>query len=239
MFKQNTLFESQLRKYKIYKIVKYNFFKNVKLERFKKEYLLNAYDSITLDNENRISHVYFKLVIQKYKDDLILMIQLQSWSNEAQNYVPLKDSIWSEKGFGDGKYLSPIEEHYKPIIKNFLHGLDDYLKKYWHLKEFIYIIENPLVHYHYKLLNTFTKKELDLINGLFENIPEINICAFHQEETAHKFPYILNVKYCNGFYIDYIEISIDLDETDYATIEYIEHGFQKISKEEALKKLFK
>jgi hypothetical protein len=214
------------------KITIENFFKNMQKD-WKKEYLINANDKIILDNLIKTTDTYFNLTFQKYKDDLIITIKLYAWSNRAQDYVPLKKSTLSEE-----TNIPLIEQHYRPIIQNFLKGLKGYLNNQSCLKEFIDIIENPAVKYHYKLLNTFTKEELDKINSLYRHIPELDVCMFYQEYRI-KFPYVFKVEYRNFFYIDSIEISVDLDDNDYARISDFskDYKYSKISKEEALKKL--
>jgi hypothetical protein len=214
------------------KITIENFFEN-KEKDWKKEYLINAKDKIVIDNLIKITDIYFNLTFQKYKDDLIITIKLYAWSNSAQDYVLLKDSI-----FNEGENIPSIEQHYIPIIQNFLKGLKGYLNNQSCLKEFIDIIENPAVKYHYKLLNTFTKEELDKINSLYRNIPKLDVCMFYQEYRVN-FPYVFKVEYRDFFYIDSIEISVDLDDSDYARIDDLskDYKYSKISKEEALKKL--
>jgi hypothetical protein len=198
-----------------------SFFKNIKTKDWKKEYLINVNDTVD---------VYFNLIIT---------IRLYAWSNDKQKYVPLKKSIYGETKSKKEKYISSIKKHYKPIIKKIFIGLYDYLKDYCYLKEFIHTIENPLVKYHYKLLNTFTKEELDKIRATFRNIPVLNICEFHQKDEV-EFPYILEVDYIDGFYTGSIEVKVDLDNSDYAGIYKLSNDYnewKKTSKEKALKRL--
>ena len=106
----------------VYNLVLKNFFKSN--EKFNnKSFLIDANDDILLDknDESKISSgVYFKFYLSKVSNDLKIRLLLYSWCNDTQTYVPLKKSIWSEEGFGAGKYISKIENHYKKIIENFL-----------------------------------------------------------------------------------------------------------------------
>lgn len=67
---------------------------------------------------------------------------LYSWCNDSQTYVPLEKSIWIEEGFGDGKYINQIKNHYKKLIEDFL-NIFKLIKYYWQLKEIINKLENP------------------------------------------------------------------------------------------------
>jgi hypothetical protein len=204
-----------------------NFFKD-KEKNWKKEYLLDANDY----KNSFYSH--FKLIIKKKQNDLIVKIKLYDWSNDKQKYLPLKQ-IEDYKT----KDICRIKEHYEPIIERFLRGLSEYLKTNCDLKEFIHTIENPSIKYHYKLLNTFTKEELDKIRAIFRNIPRLQICDFYQGTID--FPNIFEVDYIDGFYSAPIEIRVDLDDSDYATIYDLSDydKYVKISKKKALKKLLK
>jgi transcription termination factor NusB len=213
------------------KLIIENFFEN-KEKNWGKEYLINANDRVIINNKSYIFTIYFNLIIKKKENDLIVTIQLYAWSNDKQKYVPLKQ-VEDYKT----KYICLIKEYYEPIIDKFLEGLRKYLKNKCYLKEFIHTIENPLVKYHYKLLNTFTKKELDKIRVTFRNIPRLNICEFYKKDEV-KFPYIFKVDYCNGFYSNRIEVSVDLDDSDYAKIEDLSFdNYRILSKEEALRRL--
>ncbi len=203
-----------------------NFFKD-KEKNWKKKYLLDA-----KDYKNSF-YAYFKLIIKKKENDLIITIQLYGWSNDKQKYVPLKQ-IEDYKT----KDICRIKEHYEPIIERFIRSLSEYLRTNCDLKEFIHTIENPSIKYHYKLLNTFTKEELDKIRATFRNIPRLNICDLQQ--NIIDFPNIFEVDYVEGFYSASIEIRIDLDDSDYATIEDVSFdNYRVLSKEEALKELLK
>ena len=123
----------------IYNLVLKNFFKTN--EKFNnKSFLIDANDEILLDkNDDRKTNsgVYFKLYISKVSNDLKIRLLLYSWCNDTQTYLPLKKSIWSEEGFGAGKYICKIENHYKKIVENFL-NIFRLIKYYWHLKEIIH-----------------------------------------------------------------------------------------------------
>ena len=205
----------------VYNLVLKNFFKSN--EKFNnKSFLINANDNILLDkNDDRktSSGIYFKLYISKVSNDLRIRLSLYSWCNETQTYVPLNKSIWSEEGFGAGKYLSKIENHYKKIVENFL-SIFRLIKYYWHLKEIIHKLENPIFSFHYKLLNTFEKEFLEkFFLEHFENYPILNIPLLKNKIDRYDTPQILLPHYIEGLYINGIEISVDLDDSDFAIIE--------------------
>ena len=205
----------------VYNLVLKNFFKEN--EKFSnKSFLINANDDILLDkNDDRktSSGIYFKLYISKVSNDLKIRLSLYSWCNETQTYVPLNKSIWSEEGFGAGKYLSKIENHYKKIVENFL-SIFRLIKYYWHLKEIIHKLENPIFSFHYKLLNTFEKEFLEkFFLEHFDNYPILNIPLLKNKIDRYDTPQILLPHYIEGLYINGIEISVDLDDSDFAIIE--------------------
>ncbi len=205
----------------IYNLVLKNFFK--KNEKFSnKSFLIDANDDILLDkNDDRktISGVYFKLCISKISNDLKIRLLLYSWCNETQIYVPLNKSIWSEEGFGGGKYISKIENHYKKIVDNFL-SIFRLIKYHWHLKEIIHKLENPIFSFHYKLLNTFSREFLEkFFLEQFDNYPNLNIPLLKNKLDRYDIPKIILPHYVEGFYANGIEVSVDLDDSDFAIIE--------------------
>jgi hypothetical protein len=205
----------------VYNLVLKNFFKEN--EKFSnKSFLINANDDILLDKNDESktsSGIYFKLYISKVSNDLRIRLSLYSWCNETQTYVALNKSIWSEEGFGAGKYLSKIENHYKKIVENFL-SIFRLIKYYWHLKEIIHKLENPIFSFHYKLLNTFEKEFLEkFFLEHFDNYPILNIPLLKNKIDRYDTPQILLPHYIEGLYINGIEISVDLDDSDFAIIE--------------------
>ena len=205
----------------VYNLVLKNFFKEN--EKFNnKSFLIDANDDILLDkNDDRktSSGIYFKLYISKVSNDLKIRLSLYSWCNETQTYVPLNKSIWSEEGFGGGKYISKIENHYKKIVENFL-NIFRLIKYYWHLKEIIHKLENPIFSFHYKLLNTFSREFLEkFFLEKFHNYPILNIPLLKNKLDRYDIPQLFLLHYVEGFYLYGIEVSVDLDESDFAIIE--------------------
>lgn len=205
----------------IYNLLLKNFFKSN--EKFNnKSFLIDANDEILLDkNDDRKTNsgVYFKLYISKVSNDLKIRLLLYSWCNDTQTYVPLKKSIWSEEGFGAGKYIFKIENHYKKIIENFL-SIFRLIKYYWHLKEIIHKLENPIFSFHYKLLNTFSREFLEkFFLEQFNNYPNLNIPLLKNKLDRYDIPQLFLAHYVEGFYVYGIEVSVDLDESDFAIIE--------------------
>ena len=187
-----------------------------------KSFLINANDDILLNknDESKIgSGVYFKLYLSRISNDLKIKLLLYSWSNGIQTYVVLNKSIWSEKGFGGGKYISKIENHYKKIAENFL-DIFKQIKYYWQLKEIIHKLENPIFSFHYKLLNTFSREFLEkFLLEDFDIYPILNVALLKNKIDRQNISQIFLPNYTGGFYIDGIEISVDLDDRDFAIIE--------------------
>lgn len=205
----------------VYNLVLKNLFKNN--EKFNnKSFLINANDEILLDknDESKIgSGVYFKLYLSKVSNDLKIKLLLYSWCNRTQTYVALNKSIWNEKGFGNGKYISKIENHYKKIVENFL-DIFKQMTYYWKLKEIIHKLENPIFNFHYKLLNTFSKEFLEkFLLKKFDIYPILNVVLLKNRIHKQNIPQIFLPNYTEGFYLNGIEISVDLDDSDFAIIE--------------------
>lgn len=205
----------------VYNLVLKNFFKEN--EKFSnKSFLIDANDDILLDknDESKISSgVYFKLYLSKVSNDLKIKLLLYSWCNGTQTYVVLNKSIWNEEGFGGGKYISKIENHYKKIVENFL-SLFKQIKYYWHLKEIIHKLENPIFSFHYKLLNTFSREFLEkFLLEKFDIYPILNVVLLKNKIDRQNISQIFLPNYSGGFYINGIEISVDLDDSDFAIIE--------------------
>ena len=200
---------------KRYSITLKNFLENKKFNN--KSFFINANDELVLENDNKK-----------------VEISLYSWSNIKQSLVLIDKSIWKDFEFGAGKHIPKIEKHYKSIIDNFLNIFKE-LKYYWHLKELIHKMEHPIFSFHYKLLNSFSKQSLENIClKYFDNYPVLNISLLKTKAQKDEICYLFLPHYINGFYINGIEVSVDLDETDYAIIEDEEN---KISVQDCLKLL--
>lgn len=205
----------------VYNLVLKKFFKND--DKFNnKSFLINANDDILLDknDESKISSgIYFKLYLSKVSNDLKIKLLLYSWCNETQTYVVLNKSIWSEEGFGAGKYISKIENHYKKLVENFL-SVFKLIKYYWQLKEIIHKLENPIFSFHYKLLNTFSRNFLEkFLLEDFDIYPILNIALLKNRIDKQNISQIFSPNYTEGLYINGMEISVDLDDSDFAIIE--------------------
>lgn len=219
---------------KRYSITLKNFLENKKFNN--KSFFINANDELVLENDNKKVDlgIFFKLILSKKSNDLKVEISLYSWSNIKQSLVPIDKSIWKDFEFGAGKHIPKIEKHYKSIIDNFLNIFKE-LKYYWHLKELIHKMEHPIFSFHYKLLNCFSKQSLENIClKYFDNYPVLNISLLKTKAQKDEICYLFLPHYINGFYINGIEVSVDLDETDYAIIEDEEN---KISVQDCLKLL--
>lgn len=218
------------------KITRNHFFKKDDI-KLNKTFLINACDIIMLENDDTktiSTGVYFKLDIKKKNQDLEIELYLYSWCNDKQDYVPLESSIWKEEGFGSSKYIPTIKTYYEKIIKNFL-DIFKQLKYYWQLKELIHKLENPTFIFHYKLLNLFSKDLLEkLFLKHFDNYPILNIPLFKNSIFKQENPYIFIPNYISRFYMNNIEVNVDLDDSDIAVIEDDEGT---ITKEEFLERV--
>lgn len=213
-----------------------NFYKDHTKEPFHASFLINACDEVALNDTMQVmSGIYFKLDIYKKNKNLIADIELLSWSNSRQKHIPLNESIWTEEGFGEGKHIPAIETHYEKVVSNFFDALKT-LKYNWQLKNLIHKIENPTFVFHYKLLNLFTQQELEeIMRTHFSNHPILNMSLFQKPPKHNTLDYAFLPHVVNGFYLDDIEVSVDLDESDMPLLEDVESGI--VTKEEFLKRL--
>ena len=80
-------------------------------------------------------------------------------------------------------------------------------------------MEHPIFSFHYKLLNSFSKQSLeDICLKYFDNYPVLNVSLLKTKVQKDEIYYLFLPNYINGFFINGIEVSVDLDETDYAII---------------------
>ncbi len=219
-----------------YNYCKTNFFTNENIKDFKKTFFINANDEIFLepiDKTSVLTGIYFKLMFKKVNKNLLINIKLFCWSNNKQRNVILEESIWNNEDFGAGKYIDKIHNHYKNIITNFFNSFKN-IKYYWKYKNIFYHLENPPFIFHYKLLNVFSQEILtDICKKHFPKYPTLNISIL-KNSSIKNLEYLFLPLYFNGFYINGIEISVDLNESDYAVME---DGKGVISKEEFLKRI--
>ena len=116
-------------------------------------------------------------------------------------------------------YISKIGNHYKKIAENFL-DIFKQIKYYWQLKEIIHKLENPILSFHYKLLNTFSRAFLEkFVLEKFDIYTILNIVLLKNKIDRQNISQIFLPNYSGGFYINGIEISVDLDDSDFAIIE--------------------
>ncbi len=206
------------------------------LSDFEKIYLLDATHSlIVLQQYDTPSiPICIELKISKQQSNIDYTLSLFSFSNEAQKYVAIENS-WLI-GTKVENWLEDIALEYKPILDNFANILES-IKYADQLKELLYRMENITNVFHYKLLNMFTQEELEAISiRLYKSFPRLNVALLKSQENLSLDSDLFLPHYHTGFYAHEIEISTDLDKSDYPTIEY-EAGDNKssLTKQEILK----
>jgi hypothetical protein len=199
-------------------------------------FIVNANDEVALiDNSIINSGVFFKIEIYKKLSTLFIDLELLSWSNSELKNVTLERSIWAEEGFGGGENIPIIKNHYSKIISNFFTAMEQ-LKYHWQLKDMLHKMKHPTFIFHYKLLNLFTQVELEKIMlAYFENHPIFNVSLFNQRPRSIEIGYLFLPHTISGLYIDGMELSVDLDQSDMPIIEDNENGI--LSKEQFLSRL--
>ena len=204
------------------------FFSKNTQDDFVKSYLINADTHMpTSEGRTTMTGVYLKFGIEKRDIDLYYNIDIFSWSNEEQEYVPLRNSIWNEKDFCADDFIAQIEDYYSKIIHRFMIYLDKEINTSSKLKELIYRIENPTYIFHYKLLNLFSQtcleqfQKYNLSNNAVLYIDRI-IRTMEDKNKRISHPFL--PQYIAGYYIDGIEISTDLDDSDEPLIEDMING---------------
>jgi hypothetical protein len=197
-------------------------FKDAKdINDFKKIYYLKVDDDV-IDSKRKFQPftLYFKLKIVKKASTIKYAITMMAWSNKEQKNVKL------EKSFYEKKYVKQIKEHFTPIAKMlliYLSKLDTPTK----IKEFMYQAENPFYIFHYKILKSFSKKELKRISKyigtarLILNIPLLKhmLYIFNQTGMIQVSPHLILPDYMIGLYSEGMEMSVDLNNEDKVLIE--------------------
>lgn len=216
----------------LFEHIKRNFFPQNNTEEFDKQYLINVNTKLSTDNgKTTFTGVNFQLTIKRVELDLLFTIELFSWSNDEQKYTSLDNSIWSEEQFGSGSFIPTIVTYYSNIIKNFYLYLDKKINKIWKLKELIDKLENPLYSFNYKLLNLLPREKLEnFYKKHFEKYPILNLAFFEEYPSRYEEVSIFVPNFSSGFYLDGVEVSVDLDESDFPLIEDMDSGV--ISNEE-------
>jgi len=215
---------------------KVDFYKKDSSVELYETFLLDANDEIVLADNSQVNcSIYFKTDIYRKKTTLYVDIALYSWCNNQQDYVPLNKSIWNKDSFGGGLNIPVFETHYNKIISNFFMALEQ-VKYHWEIKDIIHKFKHPIFVFHYKLLNLFTRQELEeIMLTHFKSYPVFNTSLFYKRPKNQALSYLLLPNVVSGLYIDGIEISTDLDETDMPIIEDNDSG--AISKKEFLNRL--
>ncbi len=207
---------------------KKDFFKPNDMEDLNKSFTINADTELPLlDDRTTMTGIYLKLDINKSGFDLSYSIQILAWSNDEQKNVPLEQSVWSDESFFEGRFLPNLQDYYSKIIQRLITFLDEEIRYYGHLKELIYKLENPILSFHNKLLNSFSQGTLEaLYKNNFPNDPILNVDLLDRslKMKERRLRHILLPNYSNGFYMDGIEVSVDMNDSDYATIEDLENG---------------
>jgi len=222
-------------KYKTQSIV--NFFKNYPMEDFEKSYIFDIQDQIGTKKRN-YGIVALELKIIKQNINLLYELSLLTWSNKEQKYIFVDIKNLINENYNSKKSL-PLTKAY---WSKFIFALEKKLtcvKKIWQLKELIYHIENPTFIFHYKLLNLFTKPVLEEIcKKYFVIHPVVNTALLTNKYTSIQSDliYLFLPAYIQGFYVDDIEVSVDLNNDDIALIEDINQGKQ-LTKHEFLAKV--
>ena len=187
------------------------------LDDFEKTYLLDAEHEIKIEQEDRNFPVFFQLKILKQKSNIYYTLSLFFWSNEEQKNVAIEDSCLKDVKINN--HIENIALEYEPILNKFVQILVsiNYLDQ---LKELMYRMENTTYVFHYKLLNMFTQDELEEICTLFCHHTKINTALLKVQANISWQGSLFLPNYCNGFYAKGMEISTDLSEDDYPTIDY-------------------
>ncbi|MFW6307381.1 MAG: hypothetical protein ACOC08_01920 [Campylobacterales bacterium] len=213
---------------------------NTKFEIVKKKFFSNE---ITFPSSKsyhiRVDNIIFYTAFIRKKLDLTISVELFGWSNTYQENTPLMLSSWVDD-INEGKELNGILEKYSPLAQKFLKYLEEF-RYAWEYKELFYQFEHPNIIYHYKFHNSFSCKELGRLSNIFDfsSSPILNTASFEANEGKLSYNELFLPYYFNScfFFTDkacdsgIVEISTDLNESDYVVIE---NDAQRISKEELL-----
>lgn len=185
--------------------------------------------------------IVFCTKFKRKKLDFNISVELYGWSNKYQKHTPILLSSWAYD-LDEGKQLQAIIQKYSPLAKKFITYLKN-LKYLWNYKELFYQFDHPNILYHYKLHNTFSLQELEkIIKPSNLKTPILNIPYLQSNPLRINYNELFLPHYITGCYFcaggicsTGIEISVDLDESDFATIETDEG---KISKDQLLEMLY-
>lgn len=200
-----------------------------------KSFLVNAHDSLELgvNGAKENLFVYFKIYFAKIYNDLQIKVELYDWSYKLQKLVPIENSVWKD----DDKKIKQLDKvliHYENIINNFL-DIFTHFRYFCQLKEVLNSFETRNYIYHYKLLNTFSKDELEkLCNKLYDIDKRLNTPLLKNKVATYHRQDILFPDYVDGLSGFNIDISVTFDKKDFAVIKNFD---DEISKNECLRLL--
>lgn len=202
----------------IFKNINKNIFKKITPQTLCKIFYIEADDII------------FFTTFTRKKDDLFISIELYGWSNKMQKNVPIDYSVF-RTDFQGSVDFGELVAKYSIIVRSLLDYLSGF-KFFWQYKELFYYFENPNIVYSYKLINTFSKEELQFLSNHFDfSEPILNTKLFPLKNKKLHFHQLFLPHYISGCYFckEQIEISTDLNNDDFAVIENYEG---KITKEQ-------
>ena len=175
------------------------------------------------NNDAFMVDLVFELKIVNKKQNMDFSIELLAWSNQAQKNVLLQDSIYSTET--SKKLYTNLKRRYKNIADNFLNYLEKKIKSKKDLELFLHYVKNPKLIFHKKLLYVFSQETLQMINKkYFSTYPILDIEKFEKEVLDISFEDIFLPHYIDGWYIDGIEVSTDLDKNPFPLIENLNNG---------------
>lgn len=162
-----------------------------------------------------------------------IKVELYDWSYKLQKLVPIENSVWKD----DDKKIKQLDKvliHYENIINNFL-DIFTHFRYFCQLKEVLNSFETRNYIYHYKLLNTFSKDELEkLCNKLYDIDKRLNTPLLKNKVATYHRQDILFPDYVDGLSGFNIDISVTFDKKDFAVIKNFD---DEISKNECLRLL--
>lgn len=162
----------------------------------KKDFFADSTKSFSKKFYIQADDVIFFSTFEQIKNDFQISVELYAHSNKFAKDVPIDISVYLEE-----------------------------LQYFWQFKELFYQFENPTIIYHYKLLNSFSKEELQQIVQHFDfHKPILNVSFLKSNSSKRcSFGELFLPHYFNGGYYlvdgQGVEISVDLDESDFASVE--------------------
>ncbi|MCK9161696.1 MAG: hypothetical protein RBQ81_05060 [Arcobacteraceae bacterium] len=218
-----------------YSMIKKDFFKNLEATLDK---------SIIFQITDVYSECYYPIFadirFKRVANDMSIDLALLSWSNDTQKYATIDKAYFTD--FEDAQDIIEFAaKHYEPIVEK-LFAMFKEVRYFWTFKEFFHKAENHTYIIHYKLLNDLPynkwKELLDSMN--FTPIIDIPLVKAIDDIRHTTIENIIRPIVFNGFYSNGVEISVDLDESDYPVYEYDGDRFKcgKITKEQIMEVVF-